>query len=179
MSSLPTFLKEHRRFLIVDEILVATGVNFLLNAGIAWFLFRSASVPFRGSSGIAADMLGTAFLMPLLTSLIAMWLVPWQVNRGVLPRIPEAELRTSAWRRRPGYQRGILLGLLSMVLIAVPSIALFAHFGPAQLSRGHFIWLKASFAAGVGALVTPLLGWWALVEASRAERVGAQSLSAP
>jgi hypothetical protein len=163
----PTFLQEHRRFLIVDEIIVATAVNFLLNAGIAWFLFRSATVPFWGGSGIAADMLGTAFLMPLLTSLIARWLVPWQVNRGVLPKIPAAHLRSSVLRRRPGYQRGIVLGVLSMIVIAVPFIALFAHFGPAQLSRGHFIWFKASFAAGVGALVTPLLGWWALVEASR------------
>lgn len=164
----PTFLQAHRRFLIVDEVIVSTIVNFLLNAGIAWFLFHSArSVPFWGSSGIAADMLGTAFLMPLLTSVIAMWLVPWQVKRGVLPKIPEAHLRSSMWRRRPGYQRGALLGLVAMVVVAVPLIALFARVGPPQLPRTHFIWFKASFAAFVGALVTPLLGWWALVEASR------------
>jgi hypothetical protein len=163
----PTFSDAHRRFLVIDEIIISTVVNFLLNAGIAWFLFRSTTVPFWGSSGIAADMLGTAFLMPLLTSLIARWLVPWQVNRGVLPKVPPAEIRTSAWRRRPGYQRGMLLGLVAMVVVAVPFIALFARLGPAQLTRAHFIWFKASFAAFVGALVTPLLGWWALVEASR------------
>jgi hypothetical protein len=164
----PTFSPAHRRFLIVDEIIISTAVNFLLNAGIAWFLFRSArSVPLWSSSGIAADMVGTAFLMPLLTSLIAMWLVPWQVKRGVLPKVPTAELRTSAWRRLPGYQRGVILGLVSIAIVAVPPIALFAQVGSAQLSRNHFIWYKAGFAAGVGALVTPFLGWWELVEASR------------
>jgi hypothetical protein len=168
MAMSPTFTQAHWRFLVVDEVVGSTIVNFLLNAGIAWFFFRSAqSVPLWGWSSIAADTLSTAFVLPLLTALLATWVVRWQVHRGVLPKIPAAELRSTAWRRRPDYQRGVLLGLVSMAAVAVPLIALLAWLGPTQLPRTHFIWFKASFAAGVGALVTPLLGWWALLDASR------------
>jgi hypothetical protein len=163
-----TFSREHRRFLIVDEIVGPAIVNFLLNAGIAWFLFRKmASVPLWGSPGIAADTVGTALILPILTALIAAWLVRARVVRGKLSPIPPGMLRPSMWLRRSSFVRGALLGGAAVVLVAVPVVALFALVGPERLPRWSFVWFKASFAAGVGVLVTPLLGWWALADASR------------
>ena len=163
-----TLSRAHRRFLIVEEIVGSTIVNFLVNGGLAWFLFRSAaSVPLWGRSSIATDTLVTAFVLPLLTALITSFFVRAQVNRGKLPPIPPAEIRSSWWLRRSSAGRGVLLGLAAVGLAGMPVVLLFALAGPAQLSPTSFIVFKASFAAAVGAVVTPLLGWWALVDASR------------
>ena len=166
-----TFSEEHRRFLIVDEIIGPAIVNFWLNAGIAWYLFRKlASVPLWGAQSIAADTIGTAFILPVLTAIIAAWLVPARVVRGKLTPIPPELMRASMWSRRSWLMRGVLLGLGAIVLVGVPAVLAFVLAGAHALPRGGFIWFKASFAAFVGVLVTPLLGWWALMDASRRVR---------
>ncbi|MCA1665586.1 MAG: hypothetical protein LC659_15185, partial [Myxococcales bacterium] len=60
-------------------------------------------------------------------------------------------------------------GLAAVAFIAVPIVIVWARFGPSELSFAQFVWFKASFAAAVGALVTPLIGWWALQAASRTD----------
>jgi hypothetical protein len=165
----------HRRFLVVDEVIGSSIVNFVLNAGIAWWMFRAAtSVPLWGSASIAADTLSTAFVLPLLTALIATPLVRIQVARGKLPLHDLAVPRRSTfWTRRSFPVRGALLGLAAIVVVGAPVVGAFALVGPPQLTTRHFIWFKASFAAGLGALVTPLLGWWALHDASGRQRPSA------
>jgi hypothetical protein len=166
---MPTTLSgEHRRFLIVDELVGPAIVNFWLNAGIAWFFFHKvSSVPLWGAQSIAIDTLVTAFLLPIFTALVAAVLVRRQVVRGKLPRIAPGAIRSTAWSRRSSFVRGALLGVAAMLVVATPVVLGFAVVGPARLSTTSFIWFKASFAAGVGVLVTPLLGWWALADASR------------
>jgi hypothetical protein len=56
------------------------------------------------------------------------------------------------------------------LLVAMPVVIAFAFVGPAKLSISSFIWFKATFAAGLGAIVTPFIGWWALSDASRRQR---------
>jgi hypothetical protein len=164
-----TMSRQHRRFLVVEEVVGSTIINFLLNAGIAWYLFRRApSVPLWGPSSIGVDTLVTAFVLPVLTALIATFIVSQQVRRGRLLPIPADAIGSSRWLDRPGWQRGVGLGIASVVLVATPLVVALTLVGPTQLSSGHFILFKGSFAAGLGALVTPLLGWWALADASRA-----------
>ena len=165
--------RAHRRFIVVDEIVVTAVINFWLNYGIAWFFFRAATVvPLWGLSSIAADTLGTAFVLPLLTALIATPLVRLQVLHGKLPPLAPADVRPSRWLRLPFAARGALLGVVAMAVVAVPVVALFALVGPAALSTSRFYWFKASFAAAVGIGATPLLGWWALQDASRRRIIG-------
>ena len=109
--------------------------------------------------------LATAFILPVFTAFFAQLLVRAQVVRQILPPLP-AGLRSSAFSERPWIQRGTLLGLGAMGAVAVPVIAGLALSAPRSSPSG-FIWFKATFAAALGALVTPLLGWWALQEASR------------
>jgi hypothetical protein len=162
-----TLSATHRRFLLVDQVVGSIVVNFVLNAAIAWTAFRSASVvPLWGQSSIAADTLGTAFVLPVLTSLIAGRLVHHEVVRGRVP--PLTDVVPSAWVRRSSLQRGAAVGVLAVVLVAVPTVLVFALAGPAELARWPFIWFKATFAAALGAVVTPVLAWWALARASQA-----------
>jgi hypothetical protein len=164
--------RAHRRFLVVDQGVGSTVVNFALNAAIAWLMFRSMPlVPLWGQSSIAADTLATAFVLPVLTSLIVGRVVAWQVGRGQIPRLGAAQVAASAWARRSRLQRGAAVGAASVVLAAVPVVAYLTIAGPSEMERASFIWFKAAFAAGLGALVTPLIGWWALAEASSGETI--------
>jgi len=156
----------HLRFLLLDEFLGSILVNLLLNGAIAFGVVRTlGSVPLWGVTSIAADTVGTAFILPVLTSFFTGLLVRAQVVRRLLPPLPPASLR-SAFSQRHWLQRGALLGLASIAAAAVPVIAVFALCGPATLGARAFIVFKATFAAALGAVVTPLLGWWALEEAS-------------
>jgi len=158
---------EHRRFLIVDQGIGSVVVNLLLNGVIAWAMFRSApSVPLWGlQSSIAADTFGTAFILPVVTSLVAGALVRHQVRSGRLAPLP-AEWHGSPWARRASWRGGAALGAAAMVVAAAPVVAWLAVAGPTEMGLWRFIWFKAAFAAALGVLVTPLLGWWALARAS-------------
>jgi hypothetical protein len=151
--------REHRRFLIADELVGAAIVNFLLNCGIAWFFTRGR--PSVAASGVASDTIATAFVLPVLTALVAWPLVHIQVARGKLPRLSPEEL--GAWSRRHSLVRGAAVGLVLMLLVAFPAL----HFA-VELPTARFIWVKGLIAAGLGAFATPLIGWWALQHASRA-----------
>lgn len=161
---------QHRRFLIADQGVGATVFNFVLNGLIAWVLFRSAeSVPLWGPSSVAGDTIATAFILPFATCLIVSRIVARQVSTGRLARLSDpttAPLVTWLAARTP-LRRGAALGLAAVVIAAVPAILWLSIGGPNELARGAFVWFKASFAAGLAAVVTPLIAWVALVTSSR------------
>ena len=158
----------HRRLLIVDLGVGAALFNFGLNAAIAWLLFRSlARVPLWGDSSVAGDTLITAFVLPFLTSLIVSRTVHRQVSGGRIPRLATADPALASFAKRSPSARGALLGAASVVLVAVPVVAALGGSGFEGFALWPFIGFKAAFAACLAALVTPLIGWWALVRASR------------
>jgi hypothetical protein len=59
------------------------------------------------------------------------------------------------------------LGVIAIALTAIPVVAWLALRGPSEMAFGSFVWFKAVFATALGMVVTPLLGWVALVVASR------------
>jgi hypothetical protein len=160
----------HRRFHVVDQQVGPMIVKLGLNAAIAWGPVREMErVPLWGQQSIAGDTVGTAFVLPLLTCLIVSAVVTRQVARGHLARIENASRSSivdSLGVRRP-VVRGALLGCIAIGLTAVPVIAWLALRGPSEMTFGSFVWFKALFATALGMLVTPLLGWVALVVASR------------
>lgn len=159
--------REHRRFLVVDQLIAAAVVNFLINYAVAWLVFRRVpSVGLRASPGIAGDTIVTAFLLPLITALATAFVVRLRVARGGLPPLDLAAARAPAWWRRPAWLRGTLLGFAAILVLALPTLGVFGLLGIDQLPRARFLWFKAGFAVGLGILVTPPLAWWALVDAS-------------
>src|SRR5262245_13066404 len=133
--------REHRRFLVVDQLIGAAVVNFLINAALAWLVFRRVpSVALFASPGIAADTLVTALVLPVLTAFVAAFVVRLRVVRRELPPLALATLRESAWSRRSTLFRGMLLGVAAVVLTALPTVAVFALVGVDRLPRASFIW---------------------------------------
>ncbi len=63
--------RAQRRYLLFEQGVGAAVFNFLLNAAIAWLIFRGADVvPLWGQQSIAGDTIGTSVILPFLTCLI-------------------------------------------------------------------------------------------------------------
>jgi len=155
----------HRLYLLLDQGIGAGILNLLLNAGIAWLLFRGMeSVPLWGQQSIAGDTIGTAFVLPFLTALIASAVVRSQVRSGY---VPAAALSAgSALRRLPRSLagRGTVLGLIAIVLAGLPTAAALGVAGVTEMAFREFVFFKAAFAAVLGALVTPIIARVALAD---------------
>jgi hypothetical protein len=162
---------QHRRFLIVDQGAAPALFNFLLNFGIAWAVFRSMpAVPLWGESSIAGDTIVTSFLLPLLTCLIVTPLVRRQAVSGQLLPLGHAASGWLAWLSAlSALRRGLVLGVVGVVLAGVPTCFVFASVGPSELSLSAFLWFKAGYAAILAGAITPVIGWSALLAASPAK----------
>lgn len=160
----------HRRFLVVEQGLVPTLFNFVLNGAIAWALFRSATaVPLWGESSIGVDLLATGFLLPFLTCVIVSSLVVRHVRTGKVPPLPSAQLPHSRWFQRSSSTRGLLLGAAGVLFGAVPVVWALSLGRAQPFSVFSFVVFKAVWAAMLALMITPVVGWWALASASRAQ----------
>ncbi len=164
------FSERHRQFFLIEQCAVPALFNVVLNALIAWALFRSvAAVPLWGDASVGVDLLATGFILPFLTCLIVSAIVGRQVRSGKLPRLPSDQLSLSRWAERSPALRGLFLGSVGVVLGAVP-IVWALSLGQAQpIPLQSFIVFKAVWAGMLALLVTPVVGWWALANASRAQ----------
>ena len=156
---------EHRRYLVLEQGIGAGLFNVALNAGIAWVMFRGAeTVPLWGQQSIAGDTIGTAFMLPFLTTLIASRVVRGHVRRGRVAALAWAD--GAAGRRMPRRlsRRGAFLGLVCLVAVALPATSALGALGVAQMSFGSFIAFKALFAGILATAITPLIARAALAD---------------
>lgn len=160
----------HQRFLVVEQGAVPTLFNLVLNGAIAWALFRSAThVPLWGESSLGVDLLATGFLLPFLTCLIVSAIVARHVRDGKVPPLPAAQLPLTGWFQRSSLSRGLLLGAAGVLFGALPIVWALSLAQAQPLAVHSFVTFKAVWAAMLALLVTPVVGWWALANASRAQ----------
>jgi hypothetical protein len=155
---------EHRRYLLLEQGIGAGVFNFVLNAAIAWVLFRQMeTVPLWGQQSIAGDTIGTAFMLPLLTTLIASRVVRGHVRRG---RVPAWAADAPVWQRMPRglFLRGLVLGVVCLVVAGLPATSALGAAGVAEMSFGGFVVFKALFAAALAIVVTPVIARLALAD---------------
>jgi hypothetical protein len=159
----------HRRYLVVEQGLGSVIVNLLLNTAIAWLLFRGMTVvPLWGRESIAGDTIGTAFVLPFLTTLIASTLVRGQVRAGHVPALELADRSPLRRLPRPLAARGAVLGGATLLVVGVPTATALAAAGVGDMALREFIAFKAVFAAALGAVVTPVVARVALADPLRA-----------
>jgi hypothetical protein len=163
-----TLSERHQRFLFIEQGAVPTVFNFALNGAIAWALFRSVeAVPLWGESSVGVDLLATAFLLPFLTCLIVSAIVARHVRDGKVPPLAAEQLPSTRWYEHSSLRRGLALGVAGVVFGALPLVWVL-HLAAAQpLAVGAFVAFKATWAAMLALLFTPIVGWWALANASR------------
>ena len=159
--------EKHRAWLIREQVIAPAAINFALNAGIAWLIFRGRGVvPLWGAGGIAQDAVATLFLLPFLTCLIVTPLVRRALGSGKLPpldaaidlprlveRLPRALLARAAALGLAGVAGGapLVLGAIAMAggALAVPTLVL----------------AKGVYTGALAALVGPLIALRTLAEA--------------
>ena len=159
--------RAHRHYLLLEQGVGAAGFNFLLNAAIAWLMFRGAEVvPLWGQQSIAGDTIGTSVILPLLTCLIATRIVRGHVRSGKVAPLGWSRDTQPwlGWLPRGTLARGLVLGAVGLLVFAPPVVGVLAARGVTQLGFGRFVVFKASFAAAEALVVTPLVALWAIVE---------------
>ena len=156
------------RFLIIEQGLIPGTFNFFINGGIAWWLNQHLEfMPLWGDISIGVDTLATALLLPLITCLIVSPLIAKKIKKGSLAPLALPMLNDARLPARSSFIRSLVAGSIGVVFFAVPVLILWDFLGPQQLALHDFLWFKAGFAAVLGALITALIAWWALIDASR------------
>jgi hypothetical protein len=155
----------HRFYLIIDLGIIPAVVNFSLNGSIAWIMYQSlAVVPFWGIQSISSETLSTTLLLPLITFLIITPLARRELRRERFPAIELPHQLHQVLNRIPNKTiiRAFVLGILSLIIFGPISLLTLSSLEILQLSFWQFVVFKAIFAAGLGLIVTPLIGLWAL-----------------
>jgi len=156
---------EHRRFLVLEQGVGSAVFNFVLNGVIAWLLFRSLErVPLWGQQSIAGDTIGTCFFLPFFTALIVTPLVRRRIRAGsVAPLGWTRETHPSlGWLPSGTTKRALVLGVICVLAVAPLSVWALGRLGVDELGFWHFVGFKATFAAALALLVTPVISIWAM-----------------
>jgi hypothetical protein len=163
---------EHRRWLLINAVIIAAILNGILNALIAWGTGAPEehiplfAAPLVGGPSTIVDTVATLFILPFLTTLLittAAWhelregkIAPLHIDRSADPLLA----RLPATRAR----RGAYFGLLTVVLLAPVAVVLLIAFDFGDISVGDFVLYKAIFGVLLGLVVTPPIGIAALTD---------------
>jgi hypothetical protein len=161
---------EHRRWLLLNAVLIAAVINAALSALIAWGSAASEdeiplwAAPLVEGPSLAVDTIGTFFILPFLTTLVITTVV-WHELRerriaplsrrtaGLLSRLPRTRVR-----------RGAYFGLITMLVLSPPAVLALVLRDPGDVSVGDFVLFKAIFGIVLGALVTPPIALAAMTD---------------
>ena len=158
----------HRKFLFVEQGIGAAIVNFLLNGAIAWVMFRGMDpVPLWGQQSIAGDTLGTAFLLPLITSIILTPLARGRVASATLAALEWTYITHPSLRLLPRgtVRRGATIGAICVVTVGIATVVALWLGGVTSMTFGRFLLFKAAWSAVLAAFVTPIIAVCAIVPA--------------
>jgi hypothetical protein len=170
---------DYRKYLVGQGV-IGAGINFMLISAIGWMLYRHLPrIPLYGEQSIAGDIVVTSFLLPVLVCLIATPLIRSEVRKARLP--------AASWLR-PGSSRAahllgnlllraVVLGVLSALLVSPVAIWTLHTLGVDGLEFWTFVAFKASFAAALAAVITPIVAAWALEDELLG--LGAHSITGP
>jgi len=159
--------KIHRRYLVVDQGIVAGVIDAVINAGFVFLFFRSMTViPVSGQTSMTGDLIITSFLLPFFTVLIATPLIRAQVRNRAIPPMEPPRTEHPLLRRLPHgtFWRALIFGTLFLATLGPICVAGFAAFGVTGWSFQQFLVFKALFAAIFGAAVTPIIAFCALAD---------------
>jgi hypothetical protein len=147
-------------------------MNVVLGVGISWASVRSHStvppwgVPWKPS--IFWNILGTLFLLPMLTCVLVTPAIRRDVRAGSLGSLSKLRVEHN-WLMAlpaPGWHRGMLFGLLAMAALAPPAILLLIATGSPDLTSEEFIVSQTVLAVALGAVFTPLIALYAMADHS-------------
>jgi hypothetical protein len=141
--------------------------------GITWIsVVRQHRVPLWSwpliRTSTEVNTVGTLFILPFVTTLLATAAVWRELSTGRLAPLPASSIGLLA--RLPGsrVRRGIQLGAACLAVLAPGAVALVAGTRFGDISRGDFVVFQTVFTVCFGAVVTPLVALRAMADGERA-----------
>lgn len=162
----------HRRWIVVNALIVTAAVNLILNAALASLSVSDYdSVPIWGAPlakepSVFGSALGSLFLLPLITCMVVTGLIRRDVRLDSLQPLPDLRSahRWLAVLPATRFRRGVALGALALLALA-PLLALaLLLLDPAALSQGQFVAWQTTFTVALGAIVTPAIALAAMAD---------------
>jgi hypothetical protein len=168
----PWLPASHRRWILRNAVAITAVVNLALNATIAWVSANGRSAiplwatPIVGGPSTITDTLGTLFLLPLITCVLCTGAVWRDLRTGRLDQLRGLSQRHPLLAAMPATRllRGVVFGVLCVVVLALPVTLLLVAIDLDHLSRGDFIAYKTSFAVALGAVITPVIAVRAMAD---------------
>jgi hypothetical protein len=161
----------NQRWLITRALVATVAINTVVNAAIAWLsVAGQGSVPMWGAplveTSIFWNVVGTLFLLPLITCVLTTTAIRADIRRGSLSSLSElrathgwlAALPSSRWRR------GAAIGVLVVITLAPPLLLVLVGAGPGDLDQGQFVLYQTVFAVLLGIVVTPPIAVLAMAD---------------
>lgn len=165
----------NRRWIVRYALLMSAGINLVVNGLLAWLTTIGRShialigIPLVGAPNLVTDTLGTFVILPITTSVLCSAGVRGYQRRGLLDQtklIGFGPMRLLDRLPAGDLQAGLVLGAVTVVLLAPVACALLVGLASGGVSRGSFVVYKALLGVALGALVTPIVAVRAMAEDS-------------
>lgn len=160
----------NRRWLVVNGIFVTALINVVVNVAIDLVsLGARDSVPMWGAPLVGPSVLwtviGTLFLLPLFTCVLATGAIRRDIRRGSVERLePDAAHRWVGRVPAGRWRRGAEIGAFAVVVLGPPTLLLLAILGFPDLDRGQYVAWQTGYAVLLGMIVTPLIALAAMAD---------------
>ena len=148
---------------VLHEILVCAGSNMIFNGLSAWLLMKGGgNLHWGGDTSFAADVVVTAFLLPLIVAFIVIPLQRSKLSKGELQPInlgPSSFMQSLADRFPASTAKSALLfGLIGILIIAPVTLTGLYLFGVQTISPEYYAIFKGLWAGLIAAiLVVPMV----------------------
>lgn len=161
----------NRQWLLTRALAATVVINVVVNAAIAWLsVAGQGSVSMWGAplveTSIFWNVVGTLFLLPLITCVLTTTAIRADIRSGSLP--PLTELRSAhRWLASlpfPRWRRGAVVGALAVVMLAPPLILVLVAADFGDLDAGQFVLCQTVFAVLLGVVVTPPIALCAMAD---------------
>jgi hypothetical protein len=159
---------QHRRWIVINALLITAVVNLAINGVLAWFSVRSQhgvpiwALPAPGKTNLVTDTVGTFFFLPLFTCLTCTTAVWREVRAGRMPRLEALAVPSRFARGR--LRRGALLGAITVALLSPIAIAVLVVGQLGTVSTTGFVVYKMVLGVLLGAAVTPVIAVLAMAD---------------
>jgi len=162
----------NRCWIVISGLFAAAAINVVIGAAISWASVMSRStvpswgVPWEPST--FWNVLGTLFLLPTLTCVLVTPAIRRDIRAGSLGSLSKLRAEHSWLAVLPasGWQRGVVFGVLAVVVLAPPAILLLLATGSPKLTSWEFIISQTVLAVALGAIFTPLIALYAMADHS-------------
>jgi hypothetical protein len=167
-SQLPA---SHRRWIILRALLATAVSNVVVNAVISWISVRGElTVSLWGlpvvETSIFWNVVGTLFLLPLITCLLVTNAIWREVRLGSLTSVSHLRAVHHWLAVLPPDRllRSVAFGAIAVATLApIVTLALIVSGAP-ELTKEQFVVCQTAFAVVIGAIVTPVIALYAMAD---------------